>query len=91
MSEIVGDLLALCGLLVTLVGAGVTARAVILREDDAINIGVSRFAGSTREENLRLPMVQNLLWSSRAAMWGLIMVAGGTALQSGPIIVRLLQ
>lgn len=91
MSEQLGDISALCGLLLTLIGAGVTAKAVILREDDAINIGVSRWSGGTREENLQLPTVKNLLWSSRAAMWGLIMVAAGTALQAVPILLRLAQ
>lgn len=84
-----GDIFTLCGLLVSLIGAGVTANAVILQQDDAIEIGLSRLGGSAREENLRLPMVRNLLWSSRAAMWGLTMVAGGIALQSVPIIERL--
>ena len=91
MSEDLGDFFALGGLMLTLVGAGVTAKAVILREDDAIKIGLSRMGGANREENLRLPMVQNLLWSSRAAMCGLIMVAVGTALQSVPIVARLVQ
>lgn len=91
MSELVGDVFALCGLLMTLIGAAVTARAVILREDDAIAVGITRIASSNREENLRLPMVQNLLWSSRAAMWGLIIVVLGTALQALPIIARLIH
>lgn len=91
MSEVVGDVLALCGLLTTLMGAAVTAWAVILREDDAIAIGIPRIASSSREENLRLPMVKNLLWSSRLAMWGLIIVVFGTALQAVPIIARLMQ
>lgn len=89
MNEVIGDLFTLAGLTITLIGAGVTAKAVILREDDAINIGLTRYSGGVREEDLQLPMVQNLLWSSRAAKYGLIMVAIGTALQAVPILWRL--
>ncbi len=91
MSEVVGDVLTLFGLLATLIGAAVTAWAVILREDDAIAIGITRFASSNREENLRLPMVKNLLCASRLAMSGLIIVVVGTALQAVPIFARLMQ
>lgn len=91
MSVFVQDLFSLAGLLVTLIGAGVTARAVILREDDALAIGLPRYASQDRAENLKMPMVRNLLWSSRAAKWGLIMVGVGTSLQALPIFVRLIQ
>lgn len=47
MENLTSDLLTGFGLALTLVGAGITARAVILKEADAIRIGVSRFAGST--------------------------------------------
>ena len=90
MGNTTSDILTGLGLALTLAGAWITARAVILREDDAINIGLARFSGETREENLRLPMVQNLLASSRGARRGLLFIAGGTALQLVPIIVRLI-
>ncbi|MFA5539877.1 MAG: hypothetical protein WDA23_11800 [Gemmobacter sp.] len=90
MGDTTSDILTGLGLALTLAGAWITARAVILREDDAINIGLARFSGETREENLRLPMVQNLLASSRGARRGLLFIAGGTALQLVPIIVRLI-
>lgn len=91
MNEVIGDLFSLCGLVLTLIGAGIADNAVILREDDAIAVGVSRWSGETREENLALPMVQNLLKASRSAMWGLILVAAGTSLQIVPIVLRLVQ
>lgn len=91
LSVLAHDLFALAGLLITLVGAGVTARAVILWEGDALAIGLPRFASEDREENLEMPMVRNLLWSSRAAKWGLTMVAMGTFLQVLPIVLRLIQ
>lgn len=89
MGDTASDILTGLGLALTLAGAWITARAVILKEDDAINIGLSRFAGKDREDNLRLPMVQNLLASSRGARRGLLFIACGTALQLVPIIVRL--
>lgn len=91
MNELIGDLFSLCGLVLTLIGAGIAANAVILREDDAIAVGVCRWSGETREEDLALPMVQNLLKASRSAMWGLILVAAGTSLQIVPIVLRLVQ
>ncbi|NBK21450.1 MAG: hypothetical protein EOM68_05445 [Spirochaetia bacterium] len=89
MNDVASDILTGLGLAITLVGAWITARAVILKEADAIHIGVPRWAGETDEENLQMPMVQNLLASSRGARRGLLFIAGGTALQIVPIAVRL--
>lgn len=90
-SSDIADILTAIGLLFTLVGAFVAARAVILRREDAVAIGVSRTAYETDEENLQLPAVQNLLKSSRRAMVGLMLVVLGTALQLVPIACRLIQ
>jgi hypothetical protein len=84
------DIVVGIGLLLTFIGAAITAKAVILTEDDAIRIGVSRFAGETREQNLALPTVQNLLASSRAARTGLLTIVVGTGLQLAPIIGKFL-
>ena len=91
MNDVTSDILTGLGLAITFAGAWITARAVILKEDDAIDVGLARFSGETREENLRLPMVQNLLASSRGARRGLLFIAGGTALQIVPIAVRLVS
>jgi hypothetical protein len=91
MNDVTSDILTGVGLAITLGGAWVTARAVILKEDDAINVGLARFSGKDREQNLKLPMVQNLLASSRGARRGLLFIAGGTALQIVPIAVRLIS
>ena len=91
MDNATSDILTGLGLAITLVGAWITARAVILKEDDALNVGLARFSGKDREENLRLPMVQNLLASSRGARRGLLFIAGGTALQIVPIVFRLVS
>jgi len=91
MNDVTSDILTGLGLAITLGGAWVTARAVILKEDDAIKIGVSRYSSKDREESIKLPMVQNLLASSRGARRGLLFIAGGTALQIVPIAVRLIS
>jgi len=89
MNDVASDILTGLGLAITLVGAWITARAVILKKAEAIHIGVPRWTGETDEENLQMPMVQNLLASSRGARRGLLFIAGGTALQIVPIAVRL--
>ncbi|MDP1669898.1 hypothetical protein [Phaeovulum sp.] len=91
MGDVTSEILTGLGLAITLAGAWITARAVILKEDDAINIGVSRIVSENDEENLQLPMVQNLLASSRGARRGLLLIAGGTALQLVPIAVRVVM
>lgn len=91
MDNVTSDVLTGIGLVVTLIGAGITGRAVILKQADAIHIGIPRLAGDTDEENLKMPMVQNLLASSRGARRGLLFIAGGTALQIVPVAVRLVS
>jgi len=86
----IADVLSLIGLVLTLIGAWRTARAVFLREDDAIHIGLARFASDSREENLQLPAVQNLLASSRGAQRGLWLIVAGTLFQIVPIAWRLI-
>lgn len=87
----IGDLFSFAGLVLTMIGAWRTANAVILREDDAIRIGLPRFASEERSENLKMPMVQNLLASSRGARVGLLFIVTGTLLQAVPLAYRLLQ
>ncbi|MCA3447158.1 MAG: hypothetical protein INF93_10635 [Rhodobacter sp.] len=91
MDNVTSDILSGLGLAITLVGAWITARAVILKQAAAIHVGVPRWAGATDEENLKMPMVQNLLASSRGARRGLLFIASGTALQIVPIAVRLVS
>ncbi|WP_415234088.1 hypothetical protein [Pseudorhodobacter sp.] len=91
MENVISDILTGLGLAITLAGAWITARAVILKKADAISIGLPPWAGETDEENLQLPMVQNLLASSRGARRGLLFIAGGTALQIVPIGIRLVS
>lgn len=91
MSTPMADFVTLIGLLLTAFGAGRAAFSVVLSPDDAVTIGVSRFAGETREENLKLPSVQNLLKASRGAQQGFWLIVAGTAFQIVPIGFRLLS
>jgi len=50
MNDVTSDILTGLGLVITFVGAWITARAVILKEADAIHIGLPRWAGETDED-----------------------------------------
>ncbi len=89
MTELNPDWITLAGLAATLLGAAVTAWAVILKPDDALQIGVTRWASDDPAENKNLPMVQNLLAASKWAKRGLLLIAFGTMLQMAPIVTRL--
>lgn len=89
MTDVASDWLTLLGLTATLVGAGVTAWAVILKPDDALHIGVSRWASKDPQENIQAPMVQNLLAASKWAKRGLLLIVLGTLLQMAPVAMRL--
>jgi hypothetical protein len=69
------------GLVTTLIGAGFGTYGVWVSEDQAIERGVSRWSGGTREDQLKLPAVQNLLSQSNNAMLGFILIGIGTLLQ----------
>ncbi len=73
--------LMIAGLIFTLAGAGFGARGVYLTEDQAVQIGVARFNGNNRQEDLQLPAVRNLISQSRFAMSGFVLIFIGTAFQ----------
>jgi hypothetical protein len=73
--------ISIFGLTLTLLGAGFGTYGVWLSPDQAIERGVSRWSGGTREEQLRLPPVQNLLEQSYFAVGGFLLIAVGTAVQ----------
>lgn len=91
MDDVTSDILSGLGLAITFVGAWMTARAVILKDDDAIEIGSTRIMATHRADRIRNPMVLNLLASSRGARRGLLFIAFGTALQIVPLAVRLIS
>ena len=71
----------LVGLVVDAIGAIILAKGLFLTEDEAIQIGLSRFAGNTREENLQLTGVKALLRQSKDAKRGLVWLLVGFGLQ----------
>lgn len=85
------DVFTAAGLVVAVVGAAWAAKSVILTEDDAIEVGLARHAGETREENLQQPHVQSLLASSRGARIGLWILVVGTLLQLIPVAIRIIN
>jgi hypothetical protein len=81
---------AVVGMLMVLVGSIVTARSVILKDDDAIKIaghaGLTGYLGDgppgpTREQYLKQPGVRNLIRQSKQAQLGLRLIALGTCFQ----------
>jgi hypothetical protein len=65
-----GHWLTITGLVLTLIGAGLGACGVRVTWDQAIEIGVMRWSGKTKQENLQLPAVQNLIRKSWLAQIG---------------------
>jgi hypothetical protein len=81
------SLFNVAGLVLTLLGAAVAAKGVLLSKDDAISkagqIGASYYGMTvpTREQYLQQPAVKNLIAQSRWASRGLVLVVVGTFLQ----------
>jgi hypothetical protein len=71
-----------------LIGAGFGTYGVWVTEDQAIERGVSRFSGGTREEQLKLPAVQNLLTQSNYAVLGFVLIGIGTLLQIAGVFIN---
>lgn len=65
MDKLTADILTGLGLAITLAGAWITARAVILKESDAINVGTTRIMSDNLFDRRSNPMVQTFLASSR--------------------------
>lgn len=79
--------LNIIGLGLGFIGAVYTASNPAITERAAIDIGTTRWAGSTDEENLKLPLVRELLDQSRRARAGLLFIAGGFALQAVALLL----
>jgi hypothetical protein len=79
--------LSIFGLTLTLIGAACGTYGVWLSPDEAIERGVSRWSGGTRDEQLKLPPVQNLLEQSHFAVTGFLLIAVGTAFQIGGLLL----
>jgi hypothetical protein len=79
--------LMISGLALTLVGAGFGFFGVWVDKDEAIEIGEARPSYDTREQDLQLPSVQNLLRQSRLAMVGFACIGAGTVLQAAAVML----
>lgn len=74
--------LAFVGLGIDFIGAVVVAwGAFFVTPEVAARLGVSRIAGETLEDHLRLPAVQAILAEARATKYGMILVGIGFLLQ----------
>jgi hypothetical protein len=80
--------LIVLGQLLTLWGAALGWRAVHVDEDKAIELGVSRWVGKTKEERLKLPSVMNILAQSRQGASAFAFIAGGSLLQIGGTLLQ---
>ena len=69
--------LTIVGVILTTIGASLIGWNDIMSEDKAIEVGVSRWAG-TKEENRQLPAVQELLRRDKNSRRGLSFVVVGT-------------
>ena len=69
--------LTIVGVVLTTIGASLIGWNDIMSEDKAIEVGVSRWAG-TKEENRQLPAVQELLRRDKNSRRGLSFVVVGT-------------
>ncbi len=73
--------LNIIGLVSDIIGAGILSYGLIISKKSAIELGVSKWAGSTDEENLKLPQAKDRMNQSRNAIIGLIFLASGFILQ----------
>ena len=63
------QLLQVCSIILNLLGAVAFARGFFISDDEAIRLSVSRLSSKEREENIKLPAVQDRLNQRR---WGII-------------------
>jgi predicted DNA repair protein MutK len=76
---------SLVGLILTLFGAGVAAYGVLLSDTDARAL-------ATMQWKFNQQLYENLLFQSKCAMWGLIVVAIGTLIQiAGMVLSEVMQ
>jgi hypothetical protein len=74
-------LLGVLGILLNTGGGLAMARGLFISKKDALRLGVTRWAGETEEENLKLPAVQDRLTQRWWGSVGALLVVAGAALQ----------
>jgi hypothetical protein len=75
-------LFTVAGLAADITGAWVLAAGLIISKEHAVELGVTRFAGESLEENLGLPAVQDRLKQSGKAKVGVMFLMLGFLLQA---------
>ena len=69
--------LTIIGVILTTIGASLIGWNDILSENKAIEVGLMRLSGETREQNLTLPAVRELLRRNKNSKRGLFFVILG--------------
>jgi hypothetical protein len=72
----------LIGLAADIAGAYYLAAGLFISKDEAIRLGVTRWAGDADEENLRLPAVKDRLRQADRAKRGVTLLIAGFFLQA---------
>ncbi len=63
--------LNIIGLILDLIGAIILTCGLIVNKKTALELWVSKWAGTTNSENLELPQVKDRIKQSRYALWGM--------------------
>jgi hypothetical protein len=79
--------IAAAGLVLNLIGALALARGLFMSAKQAIEIGVSRFAADSDEENVKLPAVRDRIISRNWAVGGAISLVIGFAFQLWAVFI----
>ena len=88
------DLCVVLGVVLTLTGAWISARAYrVFNMDDALDkwLALGGFSGLDRGRMKELPEVQELLQDARTARMGLVLAALGVLLQGLPSAINLVR
>lgn len=73
--------LNITGLVLTFLGSLAFAKGLFISQKEALKLGVSRWSGSTDEENLKLPQVQDRITQRKWGVIGAILITIGFIFQ----------
>jgi len=69
------------GLLLDIAGAAILAFGLFVTDDQAIELGGTRWMSEDRDENLKIPSIADRIRQSNRAKFGLILLTIGFSLQ----------
>ena len=78
--------LNIIALILSFLGSLAFAKGLFISQKEALRLGVSRYSGSTDEENLKLPQVQDRLTQRKWSVIGSVFVTVGFVLQLSVLI-----